>query len=127
MKKSKLSLKNIFIVTLFANNIIYSENINIGEELYFSKGCSNCHGTDGKGLNSYPSISGKPFWDTKRKLLKLKAGIELSSRSQIMIPFAKSLTDTEIDEVSTALQNLKRKNDENKFRTPREIWGDGGS
>ncbi len=128
MKKLKPSLNIYISVPLIFNFLLANDNnlSKMGEDLYFSKGCSSCHGIDGKGLHNYPSLSGRSSWDLKRRLLKYKKGIENNQQSLIMIPFAKSLSDQEIEAISIALENLKKIELNNKYRSPRDTWNDGG-
>jgi cytochrome c553 len=120
----KIAISILFIpYILFSSDQIY---IN-GEQLYFGKGCLSCHGTDATGLHNYPSLAKRSKWDLKRRLLKFRSGIESSQQSLIMIPFAKNLTDREIDELSYFLQNIKQNEDQEEYDMEYEPWGDGGS
>jgi cytochrome c553 len=110
-------------LSLFGEDKLYQK----GEELYFSKGCLSCHGTEADGLHSYPSLAKRSKWDLKRRLLKFRAGVESSQRSLLMIPFARELSDYEIEAVSYFLENIESSDKGEKYSIPFESWGDGGS
>ena len=113
----------IFTGSLFSEDIQYQK----GEQIYFSHGCPNCHGLKAKGLHSYPSLANRSKWDLKRRLLKLRNGIENNQQSLIMIPFARNLSNSEIDNLSYFLEQIYTKKDEPIYEIEYESWGDGGS
>lgn len=113
----------VFSFSLFGEDNLYLE----GEQLYFAKGCLNCHGTEAKGLHTYPSLANRSKWDLKRRLLKFRAGFEASQQSLLMIPFAKELSDRDIELLSYFLENIKEAKSINKYYAPQDNWGDGGS
>lgn len=113
----------ILISSLFGEDQLYIE----GESIYLSKGCLSCHGTDATGLHNYPSLAKRSKWDLKRRLLKYRAGIERTQQSLIMIPFAKTLLDREIEAVTYFLENIKEDKDKKVYQIEYESWGDGGS
>ncbi len=78
-------------------------NIELGEERY-NKSCNNCHGAAGKGVASYPKISGKEISYTKSKLETYRDGIKIGPNSSLMIMMAKPLTDEEIANLAAYLK-----------------------
>jgi hypothetical protein len=44
-----------------------------------------------------------------------------------MIPFAKNLSDSDIDAVTYFLENIRSEEDEERYDIEYETWGDGGS
>jgi len=119
----KILFFTLFSFTLFSADLKYSD----GEQLYFSHGCTNCHGIDGTGLHNYPSLAKRSKWDLKRRLLKYRAGIGSNQQSLMMIPFAKNLSNLEIENLSYFLENLQKRKDEPIYEIEYESWGDGGS
>lgn len=75
-----------------------------GEERY-KKSCINCHGAAGKGVASYPKISGKEIPDTTSKLETYRDGIKIGPNSSLMIMMAKPLTDEEIANLAVYLKD----------------------
>lgn len=75
-----------------------------GEQRY-NKSCINCHGAAGKGVASYPKISGKDVSYTKSKLETYRAGVKIGPNSSLMIMMAKPLTDEEIADLAAYLKD----------------------
>jgi len=92
----------LFLVTttlLFCDISLYDQ----GKKLYFSKGCNGCHGVSAGGANQYPPLAyrRKAFLLYKLKRLRAKQGdTQLAS---MMIPFAMTLSDVQMDALSTFL------------------------
>lgn len=81
-------------------------NIEAGEERY-KQTCANCHGVGGKGVASYPKISGNEISYTKEKLETYREGIKIGPNSSLMIMMAKPLTDEEIANLAAYLKEAK--------------------
>lgn len=79
-------------------------------EARYNKTCINCHGPAGKGVASYPKISGKEVSYTKSKLETYRKGIEIGPNSALMIMMAKPLTDEEIANLAAYLKDAKYEN-----------------
>ncbi|WP_420550382.1 c-type cytochrome [Litorivicinus lipolyticus] len=77
-----------------------------GETRYYQS-CHACHGPAGKGVASYPKISGNSIEYTREKLNAYRAGEKVGPNSALMIMMAKPLTDDEIDNLSTYLKDAK--------------------
>ena len=80
-------------------------NSEAGEERY-KKSCVNCHGAAGKGVASYPKISGKEISYTKSMLETYRDGIKVGPNSSLMIMMAKPLTDEEIANLAAYLKDV---------------------
>lgn len=78
-------------------------NIEAGEARYNTT-CINCHGTAGKGVASFPKISGKDISYTTSKLETYREGTKIGPNSSLMIMMARSLTDEEIANLSAYLE-----------------------
>lgn len=113
----------LFVSTLalFAEPSAYDQ----GKKLYFEKGCNGCHGISASGSGQYPALAfrRKPFLMTKLKGYRAKQGT--TQLSQMMIPFAIALSDTQIDALTTFFSEFK----EGSIPAKRDfnIKGDGGS
>lgn len=96
-----------------------------GKNLYFSKGCSGCHGISATGTNAYPPLAyrRKPFLVSKLKNYRLKQGT--TQQSQLMIPFAMGLSDKEIDALTTFLSEYHE--GKSTYKSDTSTRGDGGS
>ena len=122
-------LKKVIIFSALLTFSLFSEDVKYknGEALYFGKGCLNCHGTDATGLHNYPSLAKRSKWDLKRRLFKYRSGVESSQQSLIMIPFAKNLSNQDIEDLSYYLENFTKDKDAEIYEIEYESWGDGGS
>jgi len=74
-----------------------------GEERY-NMTCTNCHGPAGKGIASFPKISGNEISYTTSKLETYRDGVKVGPNSALMIPMAKPLTDQEIANIAAYLK-----------------------
>jgi len=79
-------------------------NIEAGEARY-NQTCKNCHGVGGKGVASYPKVSGNEIAYTKSKLETYREGIKIGPNSSLMIMMAKPLTDEEIANLAAYLKD----------------------
>ena len=121
-------MAKFLVVFIFAISILLGEDIySKGEKLYLSKGCPSCHGIGAKGLHEYPKLANRSKWDLRRRLYRLQKGIASSQQSSIMIPFAKTLSDDEIEAITYFLENIRSSNNEERYDMEYESWGDGGS
>lgn len=97
----------------------------LGKKLYFTKGCSSCHGVSATGSNQYPSLAyrRKPFLVHRLSEFRAKKGS--TQQSQMMIPFAVGLNDGEIDALSTFLSEYHE--GKSNYKSDFSTKGDGGS
>ncbi len=79
-------------------------------EARYKKTCINCHGPAGKGVASYPKISGNELSYTKSKLETYRNGVKIGPNSALMIMMAKPLTDEEITNLAAYLKDAKYEN-----------------
>jgi len=75
-----------------------------GEERY-KKSCINCHGAAGKGVASYPKVSGNEISYTTSRLETYREGTKIGPNSSLMIMMAKPLTDEEIADLAAYLKD----------------------
>ena len=78
----------------------------IGESKYKTT-CISCHGKAGKGVASYPKISGNPVSYTTEKLRAYREGIKQGPNSALMIMKAKPLTDEDIENLAAYLEGAE--------------------
>jgi cytochrome c553 len=96
----------LFLFLLNFSGYALSGDKEAGEARY-KKTCINCHGPAGKGAASYPKISGNEVSYTKSKLETYRAGTRIGPNSDLMIMFAKPLTDEEIANLAAYLKDAK--------------------
>jgi len=66
-----------------------------GEALY-AEACAQCHGPSGKGMASFPALSGRDAEYITSRLERYRAGERVGSNSSLMIPNATDLSDDDI-------------------------------
>ncbi len=81
-------------------------NIDAGEERY-NKTCINCHGAGGKGVASFPKVSGNEISYTTSRLETYREGTKVGPNSSLMIMMAKPLSDEEIANLAAYLKDVK--------------------
>ncbi|MEO1020061.1 MAG: c-type cytochrome, partial [Pseudomonadota bacterium] len=75
----------LVLTALISPQTAYSADKALGETRY-NETCINCHGPAGKGVASYPKVSGQEISYTIAKLEAYRKGIEQGSNSFLMIP-----------------------------------------
>ncbi|WP_297766626.1 c-type cytochrome [uncultured Muriicola sp.] len=103
---TRLAKGLLFLFLLIFSGYALSGDKEAGEERY-KKTCINCHGPAGKGVASYPKISGNEVSYTTSKLETYRDGIKIGPNSSLMIMFAKPLTDEEIANLAAYLKDAK--------------------
>lgn len=73
----------------------------------FHESCHACHGPAGKGVSSYPKVSGNSVEYTRKKLMAYRAGQKIGPNSALMIMMAKPLSDEEIENLAVYLKDAK--------------------
>jgi cytochrome c553 len=96
----------LVFAALIAPQTAFSADKKLGEERY-NQTCIACHGPAGKGVSSYPKISGKEISYTIAKLEAYRKGIEQGPNSSLMIMMAQPLTDEEISNLAAYLEDAK--------------------
>lgn len=89
-----------------SENDMLAGNFEAGQEKY-AKSCINCHGAAGKGVASYPKISGQEVSYTKLKLETYRAGTKIGPNSSLMIMMARPLTDEDIANLAVYLKDAE--------------------
>lgn len=90
-----------------------------GSSLYFTMGCNNCHGIYGDGIGNAPKLNNKTAKTLNRRLHELQKGKTHRSSGAVMISFAQSLNDDDIEKLSNYISTLKEK--------PKEVYEDDDS
>jgi cytochrome c553 len=75
-------------------------------KLKYAGVCLGCHGREGAGQGPFPKLAGKSAAELTAKLKDYRAGKRVGPQSDTMMPFAKPLTDAEIDALAGYLAAL---------------------
>lgn len=86
----------------------WSQDHAAGEARY-KKTCINCHGPAGKGVASYPKVSGKEVSYTIEKLEAYRNKVKQGPNSALMFMMARPLSDEEILDLATYLKDAVEK------------------
>ena len=78
------------------------------QQLYMKNGCSSCHGIYAEGIGVTPRLQGRKKEVLIRRLKDLKAGKTRSAFGTVMISFAQSLSDEEVEKIAEYLSTLKK-------------------
>jgi len=74
-------------------------------EIRYKESCINCHGAAGKGVASYPKVSGQDIAHTTSLLETYRSGTKIGPNSSLMIMMAKPLTNQDIANLAAYLKD----------------------
>lgn len=94
----------LLISPIFANEQSY----NRGEMLFFSKGCSSCHGPDAEGSTTYPKLANKKKSYLLERFHAFKSGKVFNNSQQMMAQFIEQLSEQDINDLATFLSEHKQ-------------------
>ncbi|MBZ8134328.1 c-type cytochrome [Afifella sp. IM 167] len=87
-----------------------AERIADGKRLYDKTGCRTCHGVEGKKpLRGYPFIAGQKRAYLVAQMHDIRDGARTNGKSRTMLPFAKRLSDEDIELIADYLSQVDRK------------------
>ena len=102
-------VNRIYIYLLFPFLVGYTESAlsqdKVAGEARYKETCINCHGPAGKGVASYPKISGNETSYTIEKLEAYRKKIKQGPNSALMIMMARELSDKEISDLAAYLKD----------------------
>ena len=104
----KLFIFGIYFI--LTSHLLYASGSQQGRDLYFQKGCANCHGTNAEGSSYYPKLANKKKKYLIDKLENFKKGIADTQKQKIMFTFTQTLTQKEIRNIASYLTNFKKDN-----------------
>lgn len=76
-----------------------------GETLY-ADSCAQCHGPSGKGMASFPALTGRDADYITSRLEAYRAGEKVGSNSSLMIPNATDLSDDDIANLAAYIADI---------------------
>jgi len=114
-------MKKIILVCIFILPL-YSSPYSDGKNLYYAKGCANCHGTQAEGSGNFPKLANKKQKYLLQKLKSFQNGKSNTQMGQMMFSFAKSLNKKELKSITIYLSQHKEDNSD-KYRVSEDILG----
>lgn len=85
-----------------------TSSYNRGEMLFFSKGCSSCHGASAEGSSTYPRLANKDEDYIAQKLQNFRAGKTANVSQEMMAQFAQKLNDKNIKDLAYFLSHHEK-------------------
>lgn len=80
-----------------------------GKQAYTQGGCQTCHGANGlKPIATYPILGGMKREYLMLQMAEMRDGIRVNGKSKLMLPFAKKLTNEQIELIATYLSQIER-------------------
>jgi cytochrome c553 len=114
-------MKSIFLFILIYVTL-HASDYETGKDLYYQKGCNNCHGTQAEGSSYYPALANKKRSYLIEKLKAFKEGVAKSQKAEIMFTFAKGLSHKEIAALADFLSAFEKDNND-KYKINDDILG----
>ena len=110
----------IFLLCTFS--LLVASSYTQGRNIYYQKGCANCHGTQAEGSGTYPRLANKRKSFIVRKLNEFKQGKATSQTAEMMFSFANSLSYEDVKNISIFLSDF-RKDTSAKYKISDDILG----
>ena len=98
-----------------------------GKSLYVKKACYSCHGHGLKGMNTFPSLANRAKGYMAYKLKRFRSKKADTQAQEMMITYSVDLSDEDIDNLATFMQDYVDEESEERYDTSFETHGDGGS
>ena len=99
----------------------------LGKDLYVKKACYSCHGNKLEGLNQYPHLANRAKGYMNYKLKYFKSGKADTQQQEMMIVFAQSLSDDDIENLTTYMYEYVEEESAERYDDSFQAEGDGGS
>ena len=115
---------SIFLSFSFVNAL---EPYEVGKKLYMEKGCFSCHGTKAEGMHKYPRLANRAKGFLAYKLKRFRDKISDNQQQEMMIAFATSLSDEEIENLTIFMTNFVDDESAERYDDSYQTHGDGGS
>lgn len=120
-------MRFIFLFLLFFSFSHAKTAYESGKILYMQKGCYSCHGTKLEGLHKYPYLANRAKGYMIYKLKQFRSKISDNQQQEMMIPFAVDLSDDDIENLATYINEFVAQESSEKYDDSYQIHGDGGS
>jgi len=104
-----------------------SSSYELGKNLYLQKGCSSCHGSKLEGIHEYPYLANRARGFLTYKLKRFRDKLSDNQQQEMMIPFATSLSDADIENLVTYMTDYVEDENEERYDDSFQTHGDGGS
>jgi cytochrome c553 len=99
----------------------------LGKNLYMEKGCFSCHGSKLEGMHEYPYLANRARGFLTYKLKRFRDKKSDNQQQEMMIAFAISLSDAEIENLVNYMVNYVEDENAERYDDSFQTHGDGGS
>lgn len=99
----------------------------LGKTIYMQNGCFGCHGTNAEGMHKYPRLANRSKGFLTYKLKRFRDKLSDNQQQEMMIPFAVGLSNEDIDNLTTYLNEFVQVEQDERYDDSYQPWGDGGS
>ena len=121
------ALRFIILFFLTFSFVNASSSYEIGKNLYMEKGCFSCHGTKAEGMHMYPRLANRAGGFLSYKLKRFRDKLSDNQQQEMMIPFATSLSDIDIENLTNFMSNFVDDDSGERYDDSFQTHGDGGS
>jgi cytochrome c len=102
-------IQSIFVLSLSSITVSTAALADEGADLYMSKTCNVCHGTDAKTpiMPNYPKIAGQSKEYITQQMTDIKSGARSNGQSAAMKTIMANVSEEEIDKIADYVSALK--------------------
>nr|WP_321268594.1 c-type cytochrome [uncultured Sulfurimonas sp.] len=104
-----------------------SSSYELGKKLYMQKGCFSCHGSKLEGMHKYPYLANRAKGFLTYKLKRFRDKKSDNQQQEMMIAFATSLSDEDIENLVSYMTDYVEEENTKKYDDRFQRQGDGGS
>jgi len=115
------------IIFLLISILHAKTSYELGKDLYVKKGCYSCHGNKLEGLHQYPHLANRAKGYMTYKLKYFRSGKADTQQQEMMIVFAQSLSDDDIENLTTYMYEYVEEESMERYDDSFQAEGDGGS
>lgn len=119
-------MSKILYVLIFLN-LLHASSYESGKALYKKNGCGSCHGAQLEGMHKYPYLANRSKGYMTYKLKRFRSQLSDNQQQEMMIPFAENLSDKDIDNLTSFMNDFKPEKQRAKYNDKFSTSGDGGS
>ena len=116
------------LLILFTFTLSYASSAyELGKNLYMEKGCFSCHGSKLEGMHKYPRLANRARGFLTYKLKRFRDKKSDNQQQEMMIAFAISLSDADIENLVTYMIDYVEDENGERYDDSFQTHGDGGS
>jgi cytochrome c553 len=126
-KHRGFELRFLLLILLAFTLSFATSSYELGKKLYMEKGCFSCHGSKLEGMHKYPYLANRAKGFLTYKLKRFRDKISDNQQQEMMIAFALSLSDEDIENLVTYMSDYVEDENSESYNYSFQREGDGGS